>query len=90
MKKDRNCMSTYPVYPVTQMPQMMPIGMVQMPSGSPSGMSNQMNYNQGYQMGSADQQLKDMSMQLNILERRVSNLENLVGGNYNNSNFQMM
>ena len=86
MKKDRNCgASMYPVYPVMQQPQVMPIGMVSIPQQQ-TNMQSYPNY-----QGSIETQINNMSRQLSNLERRGSTLEGLVGNTgYNNSNFQMM
>ena len=85
MKKDRNCGNGFPVYP-NYIPNMMPgvpnMGMM------PYGMD--MNYSQG---GDYSQMFSKLNSQISSLERRVSNLENLVGSNsntYNNSNYQML
>ena len=96
MKKDRNCGcdGNYPIYPAYQ-PNfgMMPQGMMGMPMNQMQPMMNNQNY--GIPTGnssSIEQQLANMNSQINSLERRISNLESLVGNptKYNNSNYQVM
>lgn len=84
MKKDRNCMMPYPVYPPYQgMNQMMPIPMPYQ------------NYSMGVSDNTFEQQINSLQQQLNNLENRVNNLENMINQNsyntkYNNTNYQMM
>ena len=100
MKKDRNCGGNYPIYPAYQMPNMMPGIPMNIPNGIPNmndySMNSMVPYNnQSFNQNPNniyDQQLSNLSSQINSLERRVSNLESLVGnGNkYNTSNYQML
>lgn len=89
MKKDRNCM--YPTYPIPYMP--MNQGM---PNMIPGMMPVIPGANQPGMMPGMPSQSTDMTSitnQINALEKRVSNLESLVGGNntnYNTSTYQMM
>lgn len=102
MKKDRDCnagMTPYPIYP-TYMPGMgMPMvgtpnmmtspNMMMQPNLGTNSMTN--NYTQGG--ASIEQQLLNLTNQVNSLERRISNLETLIGNNstqYNTSNYQVM
>lgn len=93
MKKDRNCgcEGNYPVYPTY--PGMIPQCMMGMPMNQMQPMMTNQNY--GIPTGnssSIEQQLANMNSQINSLERRISNLESLVGNptKYNNSNYQVM
>lgn len=98
MKKDRDCGcgGNYPVYPAYQpnFPNMMPQGMMM---GMPINQMQPMMPNQSFNIptgnsSSIEQQLANMNSQINSLERRISNLESLVGNptKYNNSNYQVM
>lgn len=97
MKKDRNCGcdGNYPIYPTYQpnFGGMMPQGMMGMPMNQMQPMIPNQTY--GIQSGnsnSIEQQLANMNSQINSLERRITNLESLVGNptKYNNSNYQVM
>lgn len=93
MKKDRNCATPYPVYPMAQnqIPQMMPLyqpnyNQMAQPNNQMYPMMQMPNLNM-------EQQLSNLNGQVTNLERRVSSLESIIGNtsnNYNNSNFQMM
>lgn len=85
MKKDRNCGMSMPMYPYP-MPNMMP-GVPQM-GGMPYMDNNYNNYS-----NYSNNDLSSLKSQISSLERRVSNLESLVGGNnttYNTTNYQML
>ena len=107
MKKDRNCGGNitpypmYPAYPGMMMNQgMMPQGIMPMPNMPMNTMApNTFNTTPSYmtQMstssGSIEQQLSNLTNQVNSLERRIMSLESLVGSptsKYNNSNYQVM
>lgn len=82
MKKDRNCMMPYPVYPPYQ-------GMNPMMAPIPIPVNQGYTVTQGVSSNTLEQQI-------NSLENRVNNLESMIGQNnysnakYNSSNFQMM
>ena len=89
MKKDRNCGMNMP-YP-TYIPNMMP-GIPSMNMMYDPNM-NYSNFNGVSYNGSTDQQLANLSNQVDSLERRIVNLESLVGNNsstYNTTNYQML
>lgn len=108
MKKDRNCGGNampYPIYP--SYPGMMNQGMMPMNPGmmmnqgvmpiNPMGQSfsNSPSYmpQTSTSTGSIEQQLSNLTSQVNSLERRIISLESLVGSptsKYNNSNYQVM
>ena len=104
MKKERNCggnampYPVYPTYPNFGMP--MNPGVMPIPNMSMSNMMpNTFNTNPDYmaQMNtsgsSIEQQLANLTNQVNSLERRIISLESLVGSptsKYNNSNYQIM
>ena len=107
MKKERDCnanQAPYPIYPAYQVGYpYQNMGMLQQPILQQPMMQQPMmnfatpNYNQnmnmqGFNQGTIEQQLSNLSNQVNSLERRVSNLENLVGNTtqYNTSNYQVM
>lgn len=78
MKKDRNYMP-YPIYPMNQ-------------NYNPMGFSypNQMGYPGGSQM---DEMIQNLQGQINMLDKRVSNLENHMSKDYNkysDSNYHIM
>jgi len=78
MKKDRNC-NMYPTYPMPYM------GVNQMMPYIPMPYMDNMNTNPG------NSDYNNLSNQISSLERRISNLEAIVGNNnYNNSTYQMM
>lgn len=83
MKEDRNC--SYPIY--SGMPGPLPVSGVNMPMPMPIGMPNTYT-NVGYD--------NTLANQVNALEQRVSNLENMLGNStysstsYNTTNYQMM
>lgn len=97
MKKDRNCSGATP-YPIYQpVPQMMPPMMGQMPMQPIQPMQptyTQPSYNQPmYSQNTLENQVANLTSQMNNLERRVAALEGTIGtnlNNYNTSNFQMM
>lgn len=91
MKKDRNCGCNYPNYQNFPMQNMMP-GIPTMPDMMPYNMNMGMNYGQtNYNSNNIEQQIALLNSQLGSLERRVNNLENIIGNNkYNNSNYQML
>ena len=91
MKKDRNCgcEGNYPVYPAY--PGMMPQGMMSMPMNQMQPMMPTQSFDiPTGNSSSIEQQLANMNSQINSLERRISNLESLVGNptKYNNSIFR--
>ena len=97
MKKERDCGcgGNYPVYPAYQpnFPGMMPQAMMGMPINQMQPIMPNQSY--GIPTGNStniEQQLANMNSQINSLERRISNLESLVGNptKYNNSNYQVM
>jgi len=106
MKKDRNCggnsmpYPVYPSYPGMMMNQgMIPPGVMPIPSIPMNTMApNTFNTNPNYMMqtntsSSIEQQLSNLTSQVNSLERRIISLESLVGSptsKYNNSNYQVM
>ena len=85
LKKDRNCGMNPVMYsgaiPMGGMPGPLPMPM---PMNTPY--INEINY--------GNQDLSSIQNQIATLERRVTNLENVVNGsysnNYNSSNYQMM
>ena len=97
MKKDRNCNcgSPYPVYPAYQgipymqnMPMMGPV-----PFGNVGQFTNTMPNNS--MMNTTDQSFNNLQEQINLLDNRVTNLENMLNSNnmsnqYSSSNYQMM
>lgn len=99
MKKDRNCNcgSPYPVYPAYQgMPYMQNMPMM---GPVPFGMNNNQTTNQmmnNSMMNFTDQSLNNIQEQINMLDKRVSNLENMLNtsnisnNQYSSSNYQMM
>lgn len=94
MKKDRNCVSPYPVYPPYQgmpmmgnmsMPPVMPV-----PYSAQTTMPSSTNY---------EQQINNLNEKINSLDKRVTNLEEMVNQNnsinysnnkYNSTNYPMM
>lgn len=106
MKKDRNCSGATP-YPIYQpVPQMIPPMIGQMPMQPMQPMQpiqpmqpmqptyTQPSYNQPmYSQNTLENQVANLTSQMNNLERRVAALEGTIGtnlNNYNTSNFQMM
>lgn len=90
MKKDRNCGVPYPVYPAYQgMPYMpnMPLPNMGMPAMNvPYDTST---------TSSNDQSIQNLREQISLLDKRVTNLENLFHtqnstSQYSSSNYQMM
>lgn len=104
MKKDRNCGGggmPYPVYPgmmnqgmMPMNPGIMPIPNMQMNPMTPNAFNtnNYMTQPEIYN-NSLEQQVSNLTSQVNSLERRIISLESLVGSptsKYNNSNYQVM
>lgn len=89
LKKDRNCMMPYPVYPPYQ-------GMNPMMAPIPIPVNQGYTVTQGVSSNTLEQQVNTLQQQINSLENRVNNLESMIGQNnysnakYNSSNFQMM
>lgn len=102
MKKERNCggnampYPVYPSYPGMMMNQGMMPGALQMPMNTinPNTFGSNQNYMiQPNMSNSIEQQLSNLTSQVNSLERRIISLESLVGSptsKYNNSNYQIM
>ena len=110
MKKDRNCgaQMPYPMYPPYQgvnpgymgMPNQ---GYMGMPNQGYMGFSGSMpiNYNQPMLSGNTGNSSNALEQQINLLDKRVTNLETLYNNSnsvssysnnssYNSSNYQMM
>lgn len=101
MKEDRNCGSAYPVYPMyggmQGIPGPLPMGGVNMPMpmpmGSPTPYGNMVGFD-NVSYGSASD--SSLSQQINSLEQRITNLENMLNNSsysstsYNSTNYQMM
>lgn len=85
MKKDRNCGVPYPVYPPYQ-------GIPYMPNMMGPFYDNGMNNS----TVNSNQTISNLQEQVNLLDRRVTNLEtmlnsnNNVGSNYSSTTYQMM
>ena len=102
MKKERNCggnaipYPVYPSYPGMMMNQGMMPNVLQMPMNTinPNAFSSNQNYMMQPNMSnSIEQQLSNLTSQVNSLERRIISLESLIGSptsKYNNSNYQVM
>ncbi|MBE6138257.1 MAG: hypothetical protein E7173_00745 [Firmicutes bacterium] len=95
MKKDRNCGGgmPYPIYPAY--PGVMPIQNMPMNNMMPNMFNTTPNYtpDMNNMSGIIEQQLSNLTNQVNSLERRIMSLESLVGSpnsKYNNSNYQVM
>jgi len=95
MKKDRNCGGgmPYPIYPTYQ--GVMPIQNMPMNNMIPNAFNTMPGYmpEMNNMSGNIEQQLSNLTSQVNSLERRIISLEALVGSptsKYNNSNYQVM
>lgn len=94
MKKDRDCNygSPYPIYPAYQgMPYMQNMPMM---GPVPFNFSNQ-NSMMNSSMNTTDQTFNNLQEQINLLDKRVTNLESMINSNnmsnsYSSSNYQMM
>ena len=94
MKKDRDCGTSYPVYPNYYQGGIggpMPISGVNMPMPMPMG--NPMPYTV---FDSYNTDSNSLSQQISSLEKRITNLENMLNNgsysttSYNTTNYQMM
>lgn len=92
MKKDRNCMMNNPYM---QMGMPMNMGYMQNPNMPNPNMQNPNMNNFGNMENTLEASLNNIQGQINMLDKRVSKLENMVMNkdnyeSYNNSNYHVM